>query len=78
MKMDSIKIKNGIIALLILFSVNGIISAQTGSIEGIATDKKNKETLPGVMITIEGTTFGASADFNGHFIITRGFKSNRL
>lgn len=68
--MDSIKIKNGIIALLILFSVNGIIIAQTGSIEGIATDKKNKETLPGVMITIEGTTIGASADFNGHFIIT--------
>ena len=43
--------------------------AQTGSIEGIATDSKNKETLPGVMVTIEGTTIGAAADIDGHFII---------
>jgi hypothetical protein len=69
MKMDRLIIRKGIISLIITFTV--IISgySQTGSIEGTAIDKKNRETLPGVMVTIEGTTIGAMADFDGHFVI---------
>ncbi len=66
--MDCLKIKKGIIGLIMLSaSIAGI--AQTGKIEGVATDKKNKETLPGVMVTIEGTIIGTVADFEGHFVI---------
>lgn len=67
--MGCLKIKKEIIllagALLIAISAK----AQTGSIEGIATDKSTRETLPGVMVTLEGTITGASADFDGHFLI---------
>jgi hypothetical protein len=69
MKMDRIIKKRLLTFFLIIVMASITAIGQTGSIEGIATDKKNKETLPGVMITIEGTTIGASADIEGHFII---------
>ena len=43
--------------------------AQTGSIEGVVTDKNSREALPGVTIIIDGTTTGTSADIEGHFRI---------
>jgi hypothetical protein len=60
----------GLLILLIAIVIESTGLAQTGSIEGTATDKKNKEALPGVTIMIDGTSLGASADINGHFIIT--------
>ena len=63
------KIRKGIISLIIILSFSIVGIAQTGSIEGVATDKKSKETLPGVTVTIEGTTIGAAADIDGHFLI---------
>jgi TonB-dependent receptor len=70
MKMDCLKIMKRIISLVIMLSASFIAMAQTGSIEGVASDKKNNETLPGVIVTIEGTTIGASADIDGHYLIT--------
>ena len=61
--------KKKILMFFLGISVSSVIISQTGSIEGVATDKKNKETLPGVMVTIDGTTIGASADIDGHFVI---------
>jgi hypothetical protein len=52
---------------LILLST---ITAQTGKISGTILDSKTGETLPGATALIEGTTKGASADFDGKFIIT--------
>ncbi len=72
-RMDCLKIKKGIISLIIVIAATVSAIAQTvstGSIEGVATDKKNKESLPGVMVTLEGTTIGSSADIDGHFLIT--------
>ena len=69
MKMDCLKIKKKIIILIIGLSASTALMAQNGSIEGVATDKKSKEFLPGVTVTIEGTTIGATADFNGHFTL---------
>jgi hypothetical protein len=63
------KIKKGLTIIMIMMLLPVSIFAQTGSIEGVATDKGNKETLPGVMVTIEGTIIGAAADFDGHFLI---------
>ncbi|MFU8813392.1 MAG: TonB-dependent receptor [Balneolaceae bacterium] len=41
----------------------------TGSIQGTITDKQTGETLPGVNVIIRGTTFGASSDVDGNYII---------
>lgn len=50
--------------------------AQTGSIEGVATDRRSKEVLPGVVVIVDGTNMGASADINGHFLITNVKEGN--
>ncbi|HEX2970132.1 MAG TPA: carboxypeptidase-like regulatory domain-containing protein [Bacteroidales bacterium] len=44
-------------------------SIETGSIQGVATDKVTGESLPGATIVLEGTIIGASADVDGRFII---------
>jgi TonB-dependent receptor len=67
--MNCSEIKKVIINSMLLLSVSIVGLSQTGTIEGTATDKKSNETLPGVTVTIEGTTIGAAADFDGHFII---------
>jgi len=43
------------------------LHAQTGKIAGKIVDGKTGETLPGATVLIEGTTKGASADFDGNF-----------
>ena len=53
------------LTILFLFSYIGI--AQTGKISGKITDGKTGEALPGAIIIIDGTTKGASADFDGNF-----------
>ena len=40
--------------------------AQSYYVSGVVTNKHN-ETIPGVNVTIKGTTSGTSTDFNGHF-----------
>ncbi len=54
-----------------MLSSSIVVQAQTGSIEGIVTDSNSKETLPGVTVTIDGTTTGTSADIEGHFLIPK-------
>lgn len=46
-----------------------VANAQNGRISGTILDAKTGETLPGATILIEGTTRGASADFDGKFSI---------
>jgi outer membrane receptor for ferrienterochelin and colicin len=41
--------------------------SQTGKITGKIIDSKTGEVLPGATVLIEGTTKGASADFDGNF-----------
>ncbi|MBK8882518.1 MAG: carboxypeptidase-like regulatory domain-containing protein [Bacteroidales bacterium] len=69
--MDCLNLKKKITGIFImtLLSVAGL--AQTGSIEGVVTDKNSKEALPGVTVTIEGTTTGTSADIDGHFLLPK-------
>lgn len=59
-----------IITLFMVLTISATLPAQTGTIEGTATDKKTNEALPGVTVTLDGTTIGASADIDGHLIIT--------
>ena len=45
------------------------VCAQTGRVEGRATDAETGEPLPGVNLTLEGTAFGAATDAEGTFAI---------
>lgn len=44
--------------------------SQTGKINGKIIDAKTGETLPGATVLIEGTTKGASSDFDGIFTLS--------
>ena len=55
--------------LLVGFTLTKAIS-QTGRISGTVMDAKTGETLPGATVLIEGTTKGASVDFDGKFSLT--------
>ena len=68
--MNWLNYTKGILSFIIILISSIVSYAQTGSIEGIATDRKSKEALPGVTITLENTSIGASADINGHFLIS--------
>ena len=52
-----------------LVTLAGLLVSQTGKITGKIIDSKTGETLPGATVLIEGTTKGASADFDGLFSI---------
>jgi hypothetical protein len=69
MKMDCMILRKGLITLIALMSLSAVVSAQTGSIEGLVSDGKNKELLIGVTVIIEGTNIGAATDIDGHFLI---------
>ena len=45
------------------------LAQTTGKIAGRVTDATTGETLPGVNVLIEGTTLGASTDFDGEYAI---------
>ena len=46
------------------------VYAQTGTIRGKVIDGETGEGLWGVTVQIEGTSIGASADFDGNYVIS--------
>ncbi|NWF89854.1 MAG: TonB-dependent receptor [Ignavibacteriaceae bacterium] len=54
---------------LILLSHASLFGQGKGSIAGKITDRNNNEALIGTNVLIVGTTFGASTDIDGNFII---------
>ena len=69
--MEFFYFKKGVISIFIMVSSIAAGLSQTGSIEGVVTDRNSKEVLPGVTVTIDGTTTGTSADTDGHFLIPK-------
>lgn len=59
--------KHILISGLLILTI--ISQAQTGKIVGKIIDTKTGETLPGATVLIEGTTKGASSDFDGNFTL---------
>jgi TonB-dependent receptor len=57
------------LTLITLLILTTCLTAQTGRISGTVVDSKTGETLPGATILVEGTSRGASADFDGKFAI---------
>ncbi|GAA4324611.1 TonB-dependent receptor [Mucilaginibacter gynuensis] len=56
------------VLLFAMLLVSGFAFAQTGSISGTVLDTK-RETLPGVTVSVDGTTLGTATDVNGAFKI---------
>jgi hypothetical protein len=61
--------KNNAIILLFSFLVINTTLAfgQTGSIKGVISDKKTKETIVGANIYVEGTTIGTTTNLEGQY-----------
>lgn len=55
--------------LLALFATSHLASAQSGKIAGTVIDDLTGDPLPGVNITIQGTTQGTSTDLDGNYVI---------
>jgi TonB-dependent receptor len=58
-----------LLAILLILSLAG--KSQTGIIKGIITDANTKESLIGATVVIQGTTKGASTDFDGNYQIEK-------
>ncbi len=59
---------HSILFLVILLA--GLTSGQQrGSLQGIVTDTKSGEGLPGVIVKIKGTYYGMNTDFEGKYLI---------
>lgn len=58
-------------SFLFLFSIISTLTilAQELAIKGTVTEEANTEALPGVSITIKGTTIGTITDFDGNYTI---------
>ena len=56
-------------SILLLIFGSAAFAGTTGKIAGIIKDKDTGEQLPGVAITIEGTTMGAAANEKGEYFI---------
>lgn len=59
--------KIGLFFILLFFSFT--IQAQNSTVRGTITDAKTNEPLIGASVLIEGTTLGAAADLDGHYVI---------
>ncbi len=60
-----------ILCLTVIFfiAITNAIGQQTGTLSGVITDAL-KQPIPGVSVIIDGTSQGASSDFNGNYEIT--------
>lgn len=56
-------------AVLLLVFINTLALAQNTTLSGTVVDQASQETLPGVSVTIKGTTAGTSTDGKGMFTL---------
>jgi outer membrane receptor protein involved in Fe transport len=54
---------------LLALGCSTLWAGSTGKISGTVRDSRTKEPLPGVNVVVQGTTFGASTDPNGKYVI---------
>ena len=63
------KISLASILLTATLLLTSVAHAQTGKLVGTVTEAATGEPLPGVNVFLEGTTQGASTDFDGQYVI---------
>lgn len=57
-----------VFALLLSLSVC-LFAQSSGKVVGVVKDKESGEPLPGVNVSLEGTTYGAATDVDGYYVI---------
>jgi len=62
-------LKTGFVLFLVLLTTGNSFAGVTGKLTGKVIDKESGEALPGVNITVKGTTEGAATDINGNYMI---------
>lgn len=62
-------VPNAAIGLLLLWLPSFVWAGTTGKIAGVVQDAETGEPLPGVNITLEGTTMGAATDGAGRYVV---------
>ncbi len=72
------KLKMYFLLLLTLVCLNTPLLAQNKLIKGVVYDAETKETIPGVNVSIVGTSQGTTTGINGEFSITIDAKNERL
>jgi len=70
MKQYIIKRIRQFLSLIIIIGISFSAFSQNTTVTGMVTDEETSESLPGVNITIEGTTQGTVSNFDGQFSIT--------
>lgn len=61
---------------LVLFLPLSVLAQST--LEGVVLDAKTKSPIPGVNVTIQGTTSGTSTDFDGKFKLAKVKKGDKI
>ncbi|MBE9602125.1 TonB-dependent receptor [Pedobacter sp. MC2016-24] len=64
-----------IFTLLVLFFAVFMAKAQSVTVNGFVSDKLTKQPMPGVGVTVKGTTSGTSSDANGKFSFSTTHKA---
>ena len=59
---------------LLLVFLSASLSAQTGAVRGFVYEEATGEPAVFCNALLEGTTYGATIDINGYFIIYRNFE----
>jgi TonB-linked SusC/RagA family outer membrane protein len=75
MRIYTIKLKKGLLFLMMLFSVTAFAQK---TITGTVTNVKDGLTLPGVSVVVKGTKAGAVSDVNGAYKIVVPTRENTL
>jgi TonB-dependent receptor len=55
--------------VILVFGVQSLLAAGSGTIRGKVFDKDTRDVLPGATILVKGTSLGAASDLNGAYII---------
>ncbi|HEY5614640.1 MAG TPA: carboxypeptidase regulatory-like domain-containing protein [Bacteroidota bacterium] len=61
--------KRILFVVVLMTVVSSLVLAQDGKLRGTVTDSQSGEPLIGANVIAEGTSFGASSDINGEYII---------
>ena len=56
--------------ILLLFLSPFLMNSQTTNVKGVVKDATNGDVLPGVSISIKGTTIGTQTDFDGRYTLS--------
>ena len=55
--------------ILILFLLISSINGYSGTIKGLVVEKRNGNPLPGVIVMLEGTSFGTTSGLDGSYVL---------